>query len=96
MELKGLLEQHLILHRPLIRKGSEVGQVLDGPVQVVLVPEQHAQGLLRVVAVLELGHFNIFINCINKKREEKIRKNSKTKSKNKWEVIYKKDKVYYI
>ena len=29
---------------------------LQGPVQVMLVPEEHAQGLLRVVAVLLLGH----------------------------------------
>jgi len=43
--LESLLEEHLILDAPLVREGGEVGEVLCGTVQVMLVPEQHTQGL---------------------------------------------------
>lgn len=45
VEAEGLLEQHLILHGPLIRKGREVGQVGERALHVVLVPQQHAERL---------------------------------------------------
>ena len=39
MKAEGLLKQHLVLHSPLIREGSEVGQVSQSPVHVVFVPK---------------------------------------------------------
>ena len=64
MELEGLLKQHLVLHTPLVREGGEVGEVLQGPVQVVLVPEEHAQGLLRVVPILLLGDLDELVQLL--------------------------------
>jgi hypothetical protein len=43
--LESLLKEHLILDAPLVREGGEVGKVLRCTVQVMLVPEQHAQSL---------------------------------------------------
>lgn len=45
VEAEGLFEQHLILHGPLVGEGGEVGKVCQGLLNVVLVPEQHAQCL---------------------------------------------------
>lgn len=45
MKAEALLEQHLVLHGPLVREGGEVGQVGQGLLNVVLVPEEHSQGL---------------------------------------------------
>lgn len=39
MKAEGLLKQHLVLHGPLIGEGSEVGQVGQSTVHVVLVPK---------------------------------------------------------
>lgn len=39
MKAEGLLKQHLVLHGPLIRKGSEVGQVSQSAVHIVFVPK---------------------------------------------------------
>ena len=64
VELESLLEEHLVLHAPLVGKRGEVGQVLQGPVQVVLVPEEHPQGLLRVVPVLLLSHLDEFVQLL--------------------------------
>jgi len=64
MELESLLKEHLVLHAPLIRKGGEIGQVLQSPVQVVFVPEQHPQGLLRVVPILLLCHLDELIQLL--------------------------------
>lgn len=45
MEAERLLEQHFVLHSPLIRERSEVGQVSQGFFDVVFVPEEHAKSL---------------------------------------------------
>lgn len=45
VEAERLLKQHLVLHRPLVGKGREVGQVSQGLLHIMLVPEQHAQRL---------------------------------------------------
>ena len=58
------MRQYLVLYTPLIRKGGKVGKVLQSPVQVVLVPEQHAQRLLRVVAVLLLRHLDELVQLL--------------------------------
>lgn len=63
VELEGLFEQHLVLDGPLVREGREVGQVHYGTLQIVFVPEQHAQCLFAVVAVLFLGHRNVLLHC---------------------------------
>lgn len=46
MEAEGLLKQHFVLHRPVIWEGGEIGQVCQGLLNVVLMPEEHAKGLL--------------------------------------------------
>jgi hypothetical protein len=33
VKLEGLLEQHLVLHAPLVREGSEIGQVLKNKIR---------------------------------------------------------------
>ena len=58
VHLEGRLKQDLVLLSPLVRAGAEVSQVLGGEVQVVIVPEQHGQGLLLVIAVLLLRHLD--------------------------------------
>lgn len=45
VEAEGLFKQNPVLHRPLVRERSEVGEVGQGLLDVVLVPEEHAQGL---------------------------------------------------
>ena len=45
MKAEGLFKQHLVLHSPLIREWSEVGQVRQSSINIVLVPKQHAQCL---------------------------------------------------
>lgn len=42
MKTEGLFEQHLILHCPLVWEGGEVGEVGQGALHIVLVPQQHA------------------------------------------------------
>lgn len=64
VKLERLLEQHFVLGRPFVRERCEVGQIEDGPLQVVLVPEQHAERLLAVVAVALLGHGNVVLHCV--------------------------------
>ena len=63
VELEGLLEQHLVLDGPLVGEGREVRQVHDGPLEVVLVPEEHAQRLFAVVTVLVLGQHYVVLHC---------------------------------
>lgn len=67
MKLEGLLEQDLVLNGPLIGEGRKVGQVHHGSFQIVLVPEEHAQGLFAVVSVLFLGHRDVFLHYGYKK-----------------------------
>lgn len=62
VELERLLEQDLVLNGPFVWKGREIGQILEGPVQIVLVPKQHAQGLFGIVAEFFLGHLDVFIH----------------------------------
>ena len=45
METEALFKENLVLHRPLIWERREVGQVCQGLLYIVLVPEQHAQRL---------------------------------------------------
>lgn len=45
METEGLFKQNPVLHRPLVWKRSEVREVSQGLLHIVLVPEEHAQGL---------------------------------------------------
>lgn len=45
VEAEGLFEQNLVLHRPLVWKRREVGQVGQRLLDVVFVPEEHAQRL---------------------------------------------------
>lgn len=45
MEAEGLFEQNPVLHCPFIWEWSEVGEVGEGLLHIVLVPEEHAQGL---------------------------------------------------
>lgn len=45
VEAEGLLEQHLVLHGPLVRERREVGQVGQRALHVVFVPQQHAESL---------------------------------------------------
>lgn len=47
VEAEGLFEQHLVLHCPLVRERGEVGQVGQRLLDVVFVPEQHAESLDR-------------------------------------------------
>lgn len=54
MKLKGLLKEDLVFGRPLIREGSEVGQVRCRFLQVMTMPEEHAQCLLGIVPVFIL------------------------------------------
>lgn len=63
MELERLLKQHLVLHRPLIGERCEVGEVKNGTLEVVFVPEQHAKCLLAVVAVLVFGKHYVVFHC---------------------------------
>jgi hypothetical protein len=37
VELERLLEQHLVLHAPLVRKRREVGQVLQADVTILKI-----------------------------------------------------------
>lgn len=48
MEAKGLLKQDFVLHCPVIWEGGEVGQVCQGLLNVMLVPEEHAKSLLDI------------------------------------------------
>lgn len=61
VELEGLLEQDFVLLRPFVGEGREVGQVDDGLLEIVLVPEKHAERLLGVVAVRLLGHRDVLL-----------------------------------
>lgn len=45
VETEGLFEQDFVLHRPLIWKRGEVGQVGQRLFNVVFVPKEHAQSL---------------------------------------------------
>lgn len=45
MEAEGLFKQNPVLHRPLVWERSEVREVSQGLLHIVLVPEEHAQGL---------------------------------------------------
>lgn len=45
MEAEGLFEQDSVLHRPLVREWSEVWQVSQRFLNVVFVPEKHAESL---------------------------------------------------
>lgn len=45
VEAEGLFEQNLVLHRPLVWKRREVGQVGQRLLDVVFVPEEHTQRL---------------------------------------------------
>lgn len=40
-----LFKQHLVLHRPLIREGGEVWEISEWLLNVVLMPEEHAESL---------------------------------------------------
>lgn len=62
MKLERLIEQHSVLRRPFVRKRRKIGQVMNRLLQVVLVPEQHPQSLLPIVAVSILGHRNVVLN----------------------------------
>lgn len=62
VKLKCLLEQHLILDGPLVGERREIGQIHDGPFQIMFVPEQHAQCLFPIVAVFLFGHRNVFLH----------------------------------
>ena len=55
-------DAYLIFDGPFVWKGSEVSQVLHSPVQVMLVPEQHAEGLLCVVAILFFRHLDVLVH----------------------------------
>ena len=63
VELKCLFEEHLVLYRPLVREGSEVGQVDHRFLQVVLVPEEHSKSLFRVVAILLFRQTDVLLDC---------------------------------
>ena len=54
MKLKCLFKQNFVLDGPLVREGCEVSQILNGPVEVVLMPEEHSESLLSVVPILFL------------------------------------------
>lgn len=45
VEAEGLFKQNLVLHRPLIWKRCEVGEISQRLVDVVFVPEEHPQSL---------------------------------------------------
>lgn len=45
VEAEGLFKENPVLHRPLVRERSEVGEVGQGLLHVVLVPKEHPQGL---------------------------------------------------
>lgn len=45
MKAEGLFEKHFILDRPLVWERSEVGEVGQGALHIVFVPQQHAQSL---------------------------------------------------
>lgn len=45
MKTERLLKQHLVLHRPLIREGGEVWEISKGFLNVVFMPEEHAESL---------------------------------------------------
>lgn len=45
MEAESLLEQHLVLHRPLIGERGEVREVSQRLLDVVFVPEEHTESL---------------------------------------------------
>jgi len=45
VEAEGLFEQHLVLHRPLVRERGEVRQIGQRLLDVVFVPEEHAERL---------------------------------------------------
>lgn len=62
VELERLLKQNPILGGPLVREGCKVGQVQDGSLEVMLVPEQHPQGLLTVVSILFFSDGDIFFH----------------------------------
>lgn len=62
VELECLLEEDLILDGPLVGEGRKVGQIEHRPLEVVLVPEQHAQRLLAVVSVLFFGHRDVLLH----------------------------------
>lgn len=46
MEAESLLKQHFVLHCPVIWERGEVGQICQGLLNVMLVPEEHAKSLL--------------------------------------------------
>lgn len=71
VELECLLEQDLILDGPLVGEGRKVGQIEHRPLEVVLVPEQHAQRLFAVVSVLFFGHRDVLLHWI-KERETSL------------------------
>lgn len=56
VKLERLLEQDFVLHRPLVRERSEIGQVRFGDVDIELVPAEHSQRLFHIVAVLFLRY----------------------------------------
>lgn len=45
MEAKGLFEQDLVLHRPLVRKRSKVRKVCQRLLDVMFVPVKHPECL---------------------------------------------------
>lgn len=64
VKLERLLEQHLVLGRPLVGERREVGQIVDRSGKVMFVPEQHSESLLAVVAVALFGHGYVVFHYI--------------------------------
>lgn len=62
MKLESLLEQYLVLHRPLVGERCEVGQIEHRSLQIVFVPEQHSQCLFSIVTVLLLGQDDVLVH----------------------------------
>lgn len=67
MKTERLFKQHLVLHRPLIREGGEVGQISKGLLDVVFMPEEHAESLWStedIHALVNTDNNDIFEDCV--------------------------------
>lgn len=68
VKLEGLLEEDLVLDGPLVGERREVGQIEDGTLEIVFVPEEHAERLFAIVAVFVLRQHDVVFDCAQRAR----------------------------
>ena len=72
VELECLLEQDLVLYRPLVRIRREIRHVGQRFGDVVLVPAEHSERLLHVVVVFLFGDRHELFHWVVGKKKKKI------------------------